>query len=1145
MFMLWAFEYKLTKCMKNYDSNSYDNYGLGHIKLIPAKLMLVLFFLGFLNINVNAFAQKKITVAGKNLPMEKVLESIKEQSGLYLFFIQKDIKKAQPVTINVKNVTLDEALKACFSNQPLTYIIEENTIVVKEKSAVVKKKSASFKITGMVKDEANLPLPGVSVRVKGTPNVASTDKKGKYLINVELGDSLLYSYIGYKTVLKEVKGLENIDVVMIPDDGSLEEVAVVGFGKQKKISIVGAIQSIKPEELRIPTSNISNAFAGKLAGVIAVQRSGQPGADGSTFFIRGISTFNGATNPLIILDGVAVSSADLNSLAPEVIESFSILKDATATAIYGSRGANGVMIVTTKSGKDLDKPRINVRIENSVSMPTSVPKFVSGTEYMELFNETVIGRGSTEIPYTQDKIEGTRANLDPYVYPNVNWYDAMFKPAAYNQTANLNVLGGGKKVDYFLSATFNHNSGLIKEFDVNTFSNNISVKRYSFQNNLNANLSKDTKVSLKLNTQLRDYRGPAKDAAGVFGDIMNASPVDFPLMFPSDAKERRDVLFGGRGGGNVNAGYLNPFAEMVRGYTNNFQTTVIATFDAEQKLNFLTEGLSLKGLASFKNWSNTGTVRSAGYNNYEISNYVKNPDGTYKYDLSMIGTPQSLALGTTNSTNGDRTLYFQSSIEYNKVFNQLHSVSGLILYNQEEYSLNVPSDLITSLPRRRQGVAGRATYSFDNRYLAEFNFGYNGSENFAKGKRFGFFPSVAAGYVLSNEAFFKPLAETINLFKVRASWGLVGNDQIGGARFLYLSELNLAGQGYTTGLDMNYSKSGPTFTRFTNNDISWEVGEKINVGMDIGLMNKVNLVVDVYRENRSGIFLERAGIPGFFGTDGTRVYSNIGKVRNQGVDLSLDYNHDFGNGYFMTLKGTFTYARNKVIDNDEPPFTKYKNLSAIGYPIGTPLGYLADRLFIDDADIKAHPLQQIGGVIMPGDIKYVEITNSVDGLNIINNSDMVRMGHPGIPEIVYGFGPSFKLKKFDFSFLLQGVANTSFFINGFHPFGPRTQRNVLQFVADERWTADAPNPFATYPRLSKLDHPNNTENSSYWLRDASFLKLRSAELGFTHKSTRLYLSGYNLLTFSRFKLWDPEQGGGNGLGYPNQRIFNIGLQMGF
>ncbi|WP_316793667.1 TonB-dependent receptor [Pedobacter frigoris] len=1110
------------------------------------KLTVVLIISCFLQVSAATYAQKKITISAQNAPLESVLKDIRKQSQTSIFFIQRDLRNALPVTLNLKDVSLEEALEKCFRNQPLTYVIDANSVVIKEKiAAAAKANKVSFTVSGRVKDNSNLPLPGVSVRVKNTDNVKSTDNQGKYSIQVELKDSLEFSYIGYAKQTVGVKGLENIDVTMIPVEGSLEEVAVVGFGKQKKISIVGAIQSIKPDELRIPTSNISNAFAGKLAGVIAVQRSGQPGADGSSFFIRGISTFNGATNPLIILDGVAVSSGDLNALAPEVIESFSILKDATATAIYGSRGANGVMIVTTKSGKDMDKPKINVRIENSTSSPTKVPEFVSGSTYMELFNETILGRGSSEVPYTADKIDGTRNGLDKYVYPNINWYEEMFKKSALNQTVNLNVLGGGKKVDYFLSATLSNNSGLIKNFDVNTFSNNISVKRYSFQNNLNANLGSETRVSLKLNTQLRDYHGPAKNAENIFADIMDASPVDFPLMFPNNASERRDVLFGGRSGGNVNAGYLNPFAEMVRGYTDNFQTTVIATFDAEQKLNFITEGLSLKGLASFKNFSATNTIRSGGYNNYEVKNLVKNPDGTYKYDLGMIGTPQSAALGTTNSTSGDRMLYFQTSLEYNKTLAEKHNFSGLLLYNQEEYNVNNPSDLITSLPRRRQGLAGRMTYGYDNRYLAEFNFGYNGSENFAKGKRFGFFPSVAVGYVLSSEPFFKSLAETISLLKFRASWGKVGNDQIAGARFLYMSDLNLTGQGYTTGLDMNYTKSGPTFLRFTNNDISWEVGEKINVGMDVNLMNKLNIVVDIYRENRSGIFLQRAGIPGFFGTDGTNVYSNIGKVRNQGLDLALDYNHDFGSGFFMTLKGTFTYARNKVINNDEPLFTKYKNLSAVGYPIGTPLGYVADRLFIDEADIKAHSLQQIGGVIMPGDIKYVDITNSIDKLNIINSSDMMRMGHPGTPEIIYGLGPSFKLKKFDFSFFFQGVANTSFFINGFHPFGPRTQRNVLTFVAEQRWRADSPNPYATYPRLTKLDLPNNTENSSYWLRDASFLKLRNVEMGYTYKSARLYLSGYNVMTFSKFKYWDPEQGGGNGLGYPSQRIFNIGLQMGF
>lgn len=1002
------------------------------------------------------------------------------------------------------------------------------------------------KLSGTVKDAKGNPVAGATIKEQDQPtNAVQTGTNGTFSITLTgKNNTLVISSVGYKEATVVVKGQTSVQVTLEDETKAMEDVVVVGYGRQKKVSVVGAVQSVKPEELRIPTSNLSNSFAGRLAGVVAVQRSGQPGADGASFYIRGISTFSGATNPLIILDGVAVSQGDLNALAPEVIESFSILKDATATAIYGSRGANGVMIVTTKRGRNIDKPRINIRLENSISSPTSVPKFVDGARFMELYNEAVIGRSTGEIPYAKEKIEGTRQGLDPYRYPNVNWYDELFKSNAMNQTVNVNVMGGGQKVDYFMSATFNHDNGILKKFDVNTYDNNLSVKRYAFQNNLHANLTSTTRLALKLNTQLRDYHGPAKDASAIFGDVMNANGVDFPVRFPSEPGSS-SIRYGGKSGGRVNDGYINPFAEMVKGYTDNFQSTVLAIVDGEQKLDFLTQGLSFKALGSFKNWSNTNTARSRGYNQFLVNSYVQNPDGTISYDLSRVGTVQNETLGTTISHSGDRTIYFQTSFDYSRTFSAVHNVSGLLLYNQQEYNVNNPDGLIASLPKRSQGFAGRFTYAYDNRYMLEANFGYNGSENFAQGKRFGFFPSVALGYVVSNEKFFEPLAGKVRMFKLRGSWGLVGNDQIGGARFVYLSDINLGGQGYTTGVNQDYTRNGPTYLRFANPNITWEVAEKINIGADLTLTNGLNVVLDVFRENRTGIFLQRQVIPESFGTQGTSIYGNLGKVLNQGFDLSVDYSRKLSRDFEASFKGTFTFARNKVLENDEPPFTKYKNLSLVGYPINSLLGYDAERLFIDDAEIAKSPLQQLGGFIQAGDIKYRDVTNDIDGLNMVNSDDRIRMGYPTVPEIVYGFGPSFRYKKVDFSFFFQGVARTSFFISGFHPFGTSDIRNVLQFIDEDHWSPANPDIYAKYPRLSKLDNPNNTVNSSYWLRDGSFLKLRNAEIGYSHKFARIYMSGYNLLTFSKFKLWDPEQGGGNGLSYPTQRIVNLGVQMGF
>ena len=998
-----------------------------------------------------------------------------------------------------------------------------------------------FSVKGVIVDVLGNKIAGVVIRESGTQNATSSDDNGEFSLTVNSANAVLdISYIGFQTIV----GLpvrEEMEITLQEDDTELDEVVVVGYGSQRKVSVVGAVQSVKPEELRTPSSNLSNSFAGRLSGVVAFQRTGQPGADGSDFYIRGISTFSGATNPLIIVDGVAVSQGDLNSIAPEVIESFSILKDATATAIYGSRGANGVMIVTTKSGRDLDKARLNFRLENSLSAPTSVPKFANAATFMELYNEAVVGRSTGEILYTPTQINGAREKLDPLLYPDVDWYDELFKPAAMNQTFNMNVTGGGKRVDYFMSGTLNRDNGVLRKFNLNSYDNNIKVNRYTFQNNINAKLSNTTKVGLRLNTQLRNYNGPAVGARDLFGFVMEANPADFPVMYPGES-ETGGMIFGGKSGGRVNDGYINPFAELIRGYSTDFQSTVMANFDVEEKMTYLLDGLTFKGLVSFKNWSQTATTRSRGYNTFIPRNIVDNGDGTYEYDLERVGNVQGETLSTSNSTTGDRTLYFQASLDYNKYFDR-HNVSGLLLYNQQDYNVNSPDGLIASLPKRSQGFAGRATYSYDDKYFAEMNFGYNGSENFAKGKRFGFFPSAAVGYVVSNEDYFKNYTDVVSLLKLRASWGLVGNDQIGGARFVYLSDLDLGGQGYTTGINQDYSKSGPAYKRFQNNNITWEVAEKVNLGMDISFANKFNLVVDAFQEHRTGIFLERKVIPTSFGTSGTTVYGNLGEVKNRGFDLSLDYHTSFSDNFSMQLKGTFTYARNKILDIDEPAFTTYKNLSQVGRPINSLLGYVAERLFIDDAEVANSPIQQLGGFIQAGDIKYKDLTNDIDGLNMINSDDREYMGYPTVPEVVYGFAPSFTYKNLDFSVFFQGIARTSFFINGFHPFGSSSIRNVMDYVVDNRWSPENPDIYAEYPRLSKLDNGNNTQNSSYWLRDGSFLKLRNAEIGYRYKIARIYLSGTNLLTFSKFKLWDPEQGGGNGLTYPTQRVVNFGVQL--
>lgn len=663
--------------------------------------------------------------------------------------------------------------------------------------------------------------------------------------------------------------------------------------------------------------------------------------------------------------------------------------------------------------------------------------------------------------------------------------------------------------------------------------------RYSFQNNINAHLSSTSKLSLRLNVMLVDKRGPNEDTNDLFASVMNTNPVDAPIMYPDDGTTSYI-----KWGVPTNT-TRNPLASLVNGYNDTFQSTVTAALDFNQKLDFLVEGLSFKAMASLKNFSNSVQTRYSDWNKFTLNNWSLKEDATYDMSVVQEGGEVGTELKTKSENTGHRRIYLQAMLEYNRTFGK-HDVGGLLIYNQDEYMDNNPgTDLLKALPTRRQGFAARASYAYNNRYLAEINLGYNGSENFAAGHRFGLFPSFAVGYNISEEKFFQPLTNVISRMKIRGSYGLVGNGEIGGQRFAYLSDVNLVGSpGFTTGINMDRELKGPKYIRFANKDLGWETGEKYNFGIDLTLFHKLNLTVDVFRENRTDIFQEKATIPSYQGVYETKFYVNSAAVRNQGVDASIDYGHSFNKDFSVTFKGTFTYAHNEIQKYEEA-IGEYSALSRVGYSTSQQWGYVSDYLFADQNEINNHPTQLIGGTIGAGDIKYLNQPNKYgkyDG--VIDKNDRVPIGNPTTPEIVYGFGPSFQYKGFDFSFFFQGVGKTSLFMSGLQPFGTEKEnKNVQTFIADDRWSPDNQNIFAKYPRLTIEKNTNNSERSTYWERDGAFLKLKNAELGYTYKSMRFYLRGSNLLTFSKFKLWDPEQGGGNGLKYPTQRVFNIGFQM--
>lgn len=848
------------------------------------------------------------------------------------------------------------------------------------------------------------------------------------------------------------------------------------------------------------------------------------------------------------MDGVEITSADLNAIDPEIIESFSILKDATASAMYGTRGANGVMIIKTKSGLDTERPIIGLRVEANISMPTQVPKFVDAITYMKMFNESVRNQGTGDPLYSDEKILGTQFGLNPYVFPNVDWYDEVFKDIAFNQRANLNIRGGTSKITYFMNINVNHETGMLKNRSKEFFSygNNINLMRYVFQNNIDFHLSPKAKIGLHLNVQLNDQKSPYETSNFLYSAVMSSNPVQYPVYYPQSPDESWV-----RWGGNTQAqNMLNPVARLTRGYRDTFESTVLANIDYSQKLDFITEGLSLHALFSLRNYSYSTKARVQDYNSYELKDYSVDANGNYTMKVGPTdgSNPQRFPLANEGGSTGERKFYFQSYLDYTRSFNE-HHVNAMILFNMDEYSTNNPgTNLISSLPKRRMGVAGRITYDYAHRYMTEVNAGYNGSENFAKGHRWGFFPSISLGWNVAEEPFWESLKNIVSRLKVRGSYGLVGNDQIGSDRYIYLEQVNLQGSspfqtGYGT---QTQTYQGPTYNRFRNEDITWEVGHKLNVGLDLQLFNDWNITFDVFREIRSNIFQQKLSIPQYLGTASSVIYGNFAKVRNHGVDLSIDYGKQISKDFTLQFKGTFTFARNKVLEYDEAPGLR-PGMKTVGRRLNTFLGYVTNGLYENYTDVEESPTSTLGNIaISPGDIKYVDqpdANGNYDGR--ITSDDRVEIGDPWIPEIVYGFGPSMRWKNWDFSFFFQGQTNVSLIMENFEPFGERSARGVLAWIADDYWSPDYPNVNAKHPRLTRLTNNHNMQVSTYWLRDASFLKLKNVELGYSYKKARFYISGSNLLTISPFKHWDPEVGTGAGMQYPTQRIFNLGIQMSF
>ena len=1016
---------------------------------------------------------------------------------------------------------------------------------------------SSFAVSGKITDNKGLVLPGVSVTVKGTTIGAISDNEGKFALKAPSSSgTLVFSFVGFVKQEIAIKGEHIINLVLLDDNSALNEVVVVAYGVQKKESLVSSITTINPKELKGPTSNLTTMLAGRVAGLISYQRSGEPGADNASFFIRGISSFgSGKIDPLILIDGMESTATSLARLQPDDIAGFSILKDAAASSLYGARGANGVILVTTKSGKVGDT-KFNVRFENSTSSNTQNFALADNITYMKLANEAALTRNPlSPLPYTQNKIDHTQAGDNPLLYPSNNWIGQLIKNYTDNQRFNLNLSGGVNRAQYYIAATANQDNGVLKAQSGSNFNNNVNLKSYEIRSNVNVKLTSSTEAILRTSGDFDDYNGPIGGGGAIFASALNANPVLFPATFPaSDLPLVKHPLFGNSSRGSNGEVYDNPYADMVSGFQQYSTSTLNVQVELKQDLKFITEGLSARAMVYTQRYSYFNLSRQYNPFYYAASPSNTDPRG---YNLNLLN--ETTATEYLNYKEGTKTVntttYGEVALNYNRTFNKVHNLSGLLIGIQRNYLTGNAGDLQSSLPFRNQGVSGRFTYGYNDRYLFETNFGYNGSERFAKNNRYGFFPSVGVAWNVNNEKFFEPLSRTITKLKFRATYGLVGNDQIGNVndRFFYLSNVNLSDGNFGSyfGENYAYTRPGVSISRYSNTGITWEKSKKTNIGMDLGLFDALNIVVDAYKEHRSNILMQRAYIPTTLGLTAP-VSANVGVAENKGVDVSIDYNKNFGNTW-LQMRGTFTYAANKLLVNEEPNYpSNMQYLSRVGQSLGEVYGLVAERLFVDDEDVKNSPKQNYGEV-RGGDIKYRDL----NGDGQITDLDMINgLGYPTTPEIIYGFGFSFGYKNFDISTFFQGSARSSFFIDpsAVSPFvtNGANQHGLLDVIAKDHWSEDNRNLYALWPRLSLTQNTNNNQQSNWWMRDGAFLRMKTAEIGYSIKekvlkrfhisSLRFYANGSNLFLISAFKLWDPEQGS-NGLGYPVQKVFNVGLNI--
>ena len=1004
----------------------------------------------------------------------------------------------------------------------------------------------SLTVKGKVSSTDGELLPGVNVKVKNATIGTITDFDGNYQLKVDKGDILVFTYVGFKRHELKVGNQTSWNVELTPDQTDLDEVVVVAYGKAKRITLTGAVSGIQAREIRnVPTSSLQNALTGKLPGFFSQQSSGQPGKDASDFFIRGVSSLNADGNkPLIIVDDVQYTYEQLSQINVNEIESISILKDASTTAIYGIKGANGVLVVKTRRGKE-GKPQINVRLEGGIQTPVRTPDFLNSYNTAILVNEAYENDGMPR-PFSKADVMAFRDHTDPYGHPDVNWYDEIFKKSAFQENVNVDISGGSKRLKYFVSAGYFTQDGMVKDFGTKDsgVNSNYFYRRFNYRTNIDFAVTDNLSMRLDISSRFMNINEPCNmNATGEIYDFSKMHPYSAPVLNPDGSYAYLNDTEGYKP--TLNARLANEGYKRTRRNDNNI------LYGATWKMDFLTEGLSANYRLAYSSVDeNHRQANRSQYPTYHYDSstngYVINPNKVYDYGTFSV---------TSGTDKATKDLNIQASVNYARVFNGGdHDISAMFLYNLQTTTVDRDGLVSAAVPSNFEGYTLTMGYKYKSKYLIDLNMAYNGTDRFGRNNRFGFFPAVGVGYAISEEDFFKNvdwLADKVQLLKVRASYGLVGSDdlaQAGGSYYLYIDKLTdnkLDQIKWTFGESMNHTLGGPEIAYYANLDAVWEKAKKFDIGVDMTLFDHWNITIDYFYDKRYDIFMERQSWPNSLGYGKAKPWGNVGKMDNKGVEFSLNYHKNFSKDLGASFQANLTYNKNKLVYKDEPDYpTIWK--SETGKPYSRLTGYISEGLFQSQEEIDNSPEQMVGNSTPKvGDIKYRDLNG--DG-KITEDDQCMISKYGSVPRLQYGFGGTINYKKFDFGIFFSGSALRSILINGLDPFleGNRIpNKNVLKFIADNHWSVDNPNPNAEYPRLGLTtgDIGNNTVNSTYWLRNGSFLRLKNLEIGYKIPYGRIYVSGANLLRFSPFDLWDPELSSWNS--YPLQRTVNVGLQLNF